>query len=206
MQKKPVWERNWKKEVTTMNDFFDKDYEVPQKAGGYMKFQNGENRIRILGTFSEGTAIKGYEYWVTGPEGGRKPIRKREDEQIVTSELEEGEDKVKHFWALPVYNYNADAIQILEITQISIIKAITALAKDSDWGSPTGYDILITKTGEKLETEYSVQPKPAKPVTADILKRYKEKNINIQALFKGEDPFAEKNDALPGAKYPEVIN
>lgn len=173
-----------------MNDFFDdKNYSVPQKPSGYMKFTPGENRIRILGTFSEGTAIKGYEYWVTGNDGSRKPIRKRETEKIITADLEEGEDSVKYFWSLPVYNYNLGVVQILEITQISIQKAITALAKDSDWGSPTGYDILITQTGQKLETRYTVQPKPAKPVTEEILKAYNEKNINIQALFDGGDPF-----------------
>jgi len=176
-----------------MNDFFGKDnYEVPQKVGGYMKLQEGENRIRILGTFSEGTAIKGWEYWITGKEGGRVPVRKMEDESIITADLEEGEDKVKHFWALPVYNVNADAIQLLELTQVGIQKAITNLAKDRDWGNPTGYDISITrtKTGpETMNVEYTVSPKPAKPLDAGVIKRYKEKNINIQALFAGKDPF-----------------
>lgn len=193
-----------------MSDFFDdKNYEVPQKVGGYMKLQEGENRIRILGTFSEGTAIKGYEYWKTTKEGGKVPVRKKMDEPILTADLEEGEDKVRHFWALPVYNVTADAIQILEITQVGIQKAITGLAKDKDWGSPTNYDIAIirTKTGpEAMNVEYTVQPKPAKAVGADVLKRYEEKNINIQAMFKGEDPFAERNDARPGAMYAEQIN
>ena len=49
-----------------MSDFFDDNsYEVPVKPGKYMKFKKGENTIRILGTFSEGTAIKGYEFLVT---------------------------------------------------------------------------------------------------------------------------------------------
>lgn len=176
-----------------MNDFFSKDdnYEVPVKPGNYMKLKDGENRIRILGTFSEGTAIKGYEYWVTGKDGGRVPVRKKMDEQIVTSELEEGEDKVKHFWSMPVFNYSEEVVQILEITQITIIKAITALAKDSDWGSPTGYDIVINKSGKEMLTKYEVIPKPAKPLDNAILKAYEDKNINIQALFDGKDPFSQ---------------
>lgn len=178
-----------------MSDFFeDTNYEVPQKPSGYMKFTPGDNRIRILGTFLEGTAIKGYVYWITGKDGGRVPVRKRENEPIVTLELEDGEDSVRYFWSLPVYNYNLELVQILEITQRSVQKAITALAKDKDWGSPTGYDILINQTGQKLETRYTVQPKPAKPLAPEILKAYKDKNINIQALFKGEDPFKQAEE------------
>lgn len=190
-----------------MSDFFDDNsYEVPVKPGKYMKFKKGENTIRILGTFSEGTAIKGYEYWVTGKDGGRVPVRKEMDDEIKMADLEEGEDSVKHFWAMPVYNYNDEAVQILEITQISIIKAITSLAKNKAWGSPTGYDLVINRIGDGLLTKYEVIPQPPKEASKEILKKYSEIEINIRALFKGDDPFAERNDALPGAMYPEVIN
>ena len=43
----------------------------------------------------------------------------------------------------------------------------------------------------QLETEYSVQPSPAQPTSADILQKFKEKPINLEALFTGGNPFEE---------------
>src|ERR1700712_2603548 len=40
-------------------------------------------------------------------------------------------------------------------------------------------------------TEYSVLPSPAKETPADILQMYKEKPINLEALFTGDNPFGE---------------
>lgn len=164
-------------------EFLPEGYEIPNKAGSYMKFVDGENRIRILGS-----AIIGWEYWKTAPDGTRKPVRVHMKDPINTDELED-EEKVKHFWAMPVYNYKEEKIQILEITQKGIQKSIKALAKDKDWGSPIGYDLVITKTGQKLETEYQVQPKPAKELEKGIVEAYKGMFINLDALYLGEDPF-----------------
>jgi hypothetical protein len=36
-----------------------------------------------------------------------------------------------------------------------------------------------------LETEYGVVPSPAKPTPDEILEAYKEKSINLEALFTG---------------------
>jgi hypothetical protein len=169
-----------------MSDFLPTNYEVPNKTGNYMKFQDGENRFRILGS-----PILGWETWKDLPEGGRKPIRTTMDKPFGVDEIEDGDPtNVKHFWAMPVWNYKEERIQVLEITQKGIQKTLRALAKDVDWGSPTSYDIVVTKTGQKLETEYSVSPKPAKKLDAGITKLFEDMQINLPALFIGGDPFA----------------
>lgn len=164
-----------------MSDFLPDDYEVPQKPGNYMKFKDGENRFRILAK-----PIFGYEWWEEDGET-RKPVRVRMEEKIATTPESE---KAKHFWAMPVYNYNQEAIQILEITQATVQKAIKALAKDSDWGSPLGYDLVVTRSGKELNTEYQVQPKPAKELDKAVKAKFNDITINLEALFAGEDPFA----------------
>lgn len=171
--------------------FLPDEYEVPQKAGSYMKFMDGVNRLRILNS-----PILGWEYWKTEADGTRKPVRKRMTDKIITADVED-EEQVKHFWAMPVFNYQEEKVQILEITQKSIQKAIKALAKDKDWGTPLGYDLVVTKTGQKLETEYQVQPKPAKPLDSAITKQYQSMNINLNALYEGEDPFKSTEDDVP---------
>jgi stage V sporulation protein SpoVS len=168
-----------------MNEFLPDTYEVPQKSGNYMKLRDGENRFRILTS-----PILGYEWWEQDGDN-RKPVRVRMDEKIVmTAESE----KAKHFWAMAVYNYNEEAIQILEITQATIQKAIKALAKDKDWGTPLGYDLVVTRSGKELNTEYTVQPKPAKELDKTVADKFKATNIRLEALYEGEDPFASEVD------------
>jgi hypothetical protein len=43
-----------------------------------------------------------------------------------------------------------------------------------------------------LETECSVVPSPAQPAPDAILQAYKEKPINLEALFIGDNPFEEE--------------
>lgn len=169
--------------------FLPEDYKVPVTSN-YMKMETGKNRFRILGS-----AIVGEEFWVTGQnkEGKPKriPIRKRPGEKITVDELagmEEG-DKVRHFWVFPVWNYGAERVQVLEITQKRIMGAIQALTSDEDWGDPKGYDISITKEGEGMDTKYAVMPKPGKPIDPGIKQMYKDMHIDLSKLYDGGDPF-----------------
>ena len=184
-----------------MSDFLPDTYEVPAKSGNYMKFQPGENTFRVLSS-----PIIGWVYWVTGVDGTRKPVRKRQDEKIVTAEVED-EEQVKHFWAMPVYNYEEEKIQILELTQATIQREIKSLAKDKDWGSPINYDLKVTKTGKDKLTKYTVNPKPAKPINPEIVKEYQAMKINLEALYSGSDPFAKptngKNEEIDMDDVPE---
>lgn len=168
--------------------FLPENYEPPQ-SGNYMKFVLGDNRFRVLGP-----AIVGNVFWHTDDQGGRKPIRRRPHEKIESHELgmdKEGRpEKVKHFWAMPVWNYNAKAVQILEVTQSTVREAITALYQSEDWGDPTGYDIIVKKSGSGLDTEYSVIPGKPGSIPADIANEFARVSPNLDALFEGGDPFA----------------
>src|SRR5258708_4666498 len=112
-----------------MSDFYNKNdsYDIPSTSN-YMKFEEGDNRFRILGSFAENSAIQGVEYWKT-VDKKRQPIRlqKKEDgtfPAVPASELEMNKfgepDYPKYFWALPVWNYQDEKVQILEITQKTI--------------------------------------------------------------------------------------
>jgi len=108
-------------------------------------------------------------------------------------------DEPKHFWAFVVWNYKDEKVQILEVTQKGIMKAIRNLVNDEDWGDPKNYDLVVTREGEGLETEYSVNPKPKTELDKGIQVFYKDLNINLEALFDGDDPFSTniKVDELP---------
>lgn len=173
------------------NDFLPSNYDVPSSAGNYMRFKDGENRFRVLAS-----PIIGWEFW-TESDGVRKPVRRRMNETISTSECDPSD--VKHFWAMPVYNYAENKIQILEITQKGIQKKIKAYARDEDWGSPVNYDLVVTRSGQSLETEYEVIAKPAKELDIEIAKQYAAMTINLEALYAGDDPFKDAGDVVAEA-------
>lgn len=163
-------------------------YEVPKGTGDYMKLKQGENKLRILSA-----PILGYEYWTAD----RKPVRSRELPKVipVDADISNGWNP-KHFWAMAVWNFEDKAVQILQITQKSIQNALIDLIQNEDWGDPRQYTIKITRKGEKLDTEYSVVPSPKVAVPAEITRMYEEKNIDLDALYEGGNPF-EATDRNP---------
>ena len=156
--------------------FLPENYEAPQGNAGYMKLQDGENRIRILSK-----PIIGWLDWKD-----KKPFRFRLKERP-EKPLEKG--PIKHFWAFLVWNYASQNVQIMEITQATIQKHIQDLSKDDEWGAPFFYDLKITRKGKDLDTEYSVTPSPKKDLTDDIKKAALEKPANLEALYDGADPW-----------------
>lgn len=167
--------------------FLPQSYEPPQ-TGNYMKLQTGDNRFRALGP-----AIVGNEFWLM-ENGNRRVVRRRVDEVIDQDELQVDQhgkrERVKHFWAFPVWNYSAKQVQVLEITQRTIQDAIRALAESSDWGEPTQYDLIVKKQGSNLDTEYAVMPTPKTATPPDAIGEFQKLHPNLDALFVGGDPFA----------------
>lgn len=167
-----------------MNDNFEsffpqENYEVPVTSN-YMKFANGDNPFRVLSS-----AITGYEYFTKD----NKPVRSKE-EFTSTPDMKAG-GAVKHFWAFVVYNYNAKRIQILELTQKSVMLPISSYIKNPNWGHPTQYDFIVNKVGTNMnDTEYTITVNPKKEIDASILEQYKNMNIDLSLLYEGQDPFA----------------
>lgn len=165
-----------------MNSFLPKSYEVPSSSDKYMKFKADENRFRILAS-----PIVGWLWWVETGEG-RKPMRVHMNGKVPV----EFAESTKHFWAMPVWNYAVEKVQILEITQSGIQRTIKSLSADEDWGSPVEYDLVVKRTGDGMETKYQVTPKPKKVLDSGIVQLYTDMHINLDALYEGKDPFAEQ--------------
>ena len=164
-----------------MNNFLPDKYEMPDSTSGYMKFKQNDNTFRILSS-----AIVGFETWIDTEDGKRKPIRWRMGTEMKAEKI--GTDP-KHFWAFVVWNFNDKKVQILELTQKGIMRSIQALVNNPKWGDPKTYNLVVTRTGEGMETDYQVQPEPKEDLDEGILKFYKDLNINLEALFTGDDPF-----------------
>lgn len=92
-----------------------------------------------------------------------------------------------------MYNYHTKSIQVLEIKQQTIMRAIKAFVKNPKWGNPQRYDLIIekVKTGNRdWDVEYHVIPEPPTKLDAGIAELAKNVPIRLEALYHGEDPFA----------------
>jgi hypothetical protein len=177
-----------------MTDFLPKGYQAPEVQSNYMTLEEGLNSFRILSP-----AIVGYEWWVEQGAEGRRPVRVRTFDEI-PDEVREATDnrqRAKHFWAFTVYNYASQTIQILEIKQKTVMRAIEALVKNPKWGDPQGYDLQIEKvrTGsQERDVEYNVIPEPPSTLDAGIVELARQVPVRLEALYEGADPFAEPEE------------
>jgi len=175
--------------MTFLPDNYDKNENLNETGSRYMKFETGENKFRVLAS-----AIVGWEWWESTPDGGRTPKRVKIDKKLDIATIADPES-VKRFWAFPVWNYKLEKVQILEITQKGIQSTLRGLAKSADWGSPINYDISIIREGETMQdTKYELLPSPPKPLDKEIEKEFKNMYLDIEKLFEGKDPFTKEED------------
>lgn len=170
------------------DSFLDSSYTVPKGPSDYLKFEDGENKIRILSK-----PLVGWSYWSLQNKpvriaGIQKPIV---DKSLIQTD-KYGFQDCHHFWALTIYDYKAKAIKVLELNQPSLMNRIKELSQSADWGNPFGYDITINKIKESGKTKYTVTPLPPKPVSEEVKAAFKAKPCNLNALLSGGNPFETK--------------
>ena len=163
-----------------------KGTEIPKSSGQFAKLQDGVNKFRILSDI-----VTGWEGWKD-----KKPFRhegqvcKIKPEQVDLNQ--NGRPNINYFWAMAVWNYAEKRVQVLEITQKTIMSPLYDLEQNiEDWGDLKNYDIQITKKKEGDKTNYSVIGIPPKPLTAEIKSAYEASDIDLTKLFDGEYPMKE---------------
>ena len=165
-----------------------------------MTLEDGENSFRILSS-----AIVGYEWWVENGEEGRRPQRVRTANEVpeAVRNASDNRQKARHFWAFTVYNYKTKTMQVLELKQQTVMRAIEAFVKNPKWGNPKNYDLIIerVKTGSRdWDVEYNVIPEPPSKLDEGIVELAKSIPVRLDALYSGEDPFAEPEEEETHAK------
>lgn len=180
--------------------FLPQDYNVPDASNGYMKLKPGANRFRILTP-----AITGWEYW----NKDNKPVRSKEPFDLMPEDIKPNKDgsipSPKHFWAFVVWNYQEKMVQILEITQATIQRGLK-IKIDNREGNATGNDFIITRTGEGFDTDYDIDVAESAPLAPEIETAFKAKNVNLEALYTGSDPFAGNGQNQPSAPVSAANN
>jgi len=169
---------------------FDKNYKPKDKSefdtSLFTKFQVGDNKIRILSK-----AVIGYSWWSDKKKTVVKTIN-----DIPSNVPQGGRNGYKEFYAFKIYNHTLGTVQLMEVTQSSIKRAIYQLDNSEDWGDIREYDININRVGEGMETEYTVTPTPKKELKPEILESVERVKLDWDKYFDGEPPFIfpEKKD------------
>lgn len=138
------------------------DVTKPESSGGslFLRFEADKTtRVRVVG---EGKA--GY---VCFDEAQRKTIRNTVPFQ-----------GSKIAWLLPVYDYDAKAIKLWEISQAKVKNQIRTLSEDEDWGDLRSFDMKVTRTGTGKETDYAVVPGSKCSIKPEILKMYEDSTLD----------------------------
>ena len=163
--------------------FLPKDYSVPETGGNYLKLKEGAVKFRIVSD-----SIVGFEYWTNE----KKPVRLREKPETKPADIrmnDDGSYTIKHFWAFSVFDRDSGMVKVLELTQTGVMRQLEDLISNPEWINPKEYDITITGKGEGLERRYTIQPSPHKDLTKEEKSVVARTEINLNALFTGENPF-----------------
>jgi hypothetical protein len=149
-----------------------------------------------------------YEVWAEGPDGKAKPFRfasepSPDDLTLAFGDFTRrmnrdgtGPEPIKFALALPVYNFEAAQVQILQLGQKSIIREIDAISQLPDYEDLTAIDFSLGKEGSGLNTEYKVTPLPRKKgADKEIVAAWEDSRaagFDISRLLEGGDPFKEE--------------
>lgn len=168
-------------------NFIPSDYEAPKSGGGFTKLESGENRMRILSSPKM--------MWLEWRDG--KPVRHPFDPNSKPAKGDDAKDSVKHAWGLIIWNYKTEKIEVFELDKQDIIAGLTTHAKDADWGHPKKYDVVISKSGEGMKTEYKFVAKPHSEPKQEIIDAFIENPIDLNKLLTGDNPFLSNGGDAP---------
>jgi len=147
-----------------------------------------------------------YEVWAENPADGKaKPFRfdtepGPDDLALAFGEYTRrmnregtGPEPIKFALALPVYNFDASQVQVLQLSQKSLIRELDAVSQMSDYEDICSIDFQLGKSGSGLNTEYKLTPVPRKKgadaTIADAWQTAKADGFDLSRLLDGADPF-----------------
>ena len=146
-----------------------------------------------------------YECWAEGPDGKAKPFRfdsepSPDDMALAFGDFTRrmnregtGPEPIKFCLALAVYNFDTARVEILQLSQKSLIRELDAISQMPDYDDLTAVDFLLGKEGSGLNTEYKLTPVPRKKgADKDIAAAWddtRSAGFDLSRLLEGADPF-----------------
>lgn len=174
-------------------------------GGGYLSpsklSDGGSVRFALLSD----EPLEFYECWGTAPDGSQKPFRfdYEPTPEDISTELGDytpregrggpGTADIKFAIAVPVFNYEAGTVQVMSLTQKSILRELDAISQEEDYSDLMSWDFTLSKKGTGLTTEYKLRPAPRKKGSQDHIDsawdEAKSNGFDISRLITGGNPF-----------------
>ncbi|NBS70178.1 hypothetical protein EBT31_14890, partial [bacterium] len=146
-----------------------------------------------------------YELWAEGTDGKAKPFRfdsepSPDDIALALGDYTRrmnregtGVEAMKFALALPVYNFETARVEVLQLSQKSLIREIDAVSQMEDYSDITAIDFQLGKEGSGLNTEYKLTPVPRKKgADKEIVAAWEDARsdgFDISRLLENGDPF-----------------
>ena len=174
-------------------------------GGGYLnpsKIQSGTSvRFRLLAK----EPLCFFEVWAEAPDGGVKPFRFAEEPQPEEIDIELGEyvrrsnrdgtgsEPAKFAIACPVWNYDTQKVEVMQLSQKGLIRELDAISQQEDYTDLLAWDFTLGREGSGLSTEYSLRPAPQRKAEDKAieaaLKEATATGFDITRLLTGGNPF-----------------
>jgi hypothetical protein len=176
-------------------------------TGGYLtasKLGDGESmRVAIL---SE-EPLEYFTVWGENESGTKKPFRFTSEPSPSEIEEELGEfkqrmnyegtelEKPKFGLSFFVFDYADEKVKVFEITQKTLMKELDGISQSEDYEDFAAWDMVFSRTGLKMATEYKILPGPRKkgmqPKIDSVWEEAQGKGFDLQQLLTGGSPFGE---------------
>jgi hypothetical protein len=146
-----------------------------------------------------------YELWAEGTDGKAKPFRfdsepSPDDIALALGDYTRrmnregtGVEPMKFALALPVYNFETARVEVLQLSQKSLIRELDAVSQMEDYSDITAIDFQLGKEGSGLNTEYKLTPVPRKKgADKEIAAAWEDTRsagFDISRLLENGDPF-----------------
>ena len=173
-------------------------------GGGYLSLSKLPDGGSVRFSLLTDEPLEFYESWGTA-NGASKPFRftyepTYEDVVAEMGEFEPREGRggpgtadVKFAIAVPVYNYESGKVQVLQITQKSVLKELDQVSQMEDYENLLEWDFTVSKKGSGLLTEYTLRPVPRKKGSQEHIDaawlEAKADGFDINRLVEGANPF-----------------
>ena len=146
-----------------------------------------------------------YEVWAEGPDSKAKPFRFAQEPTPDDIAVEIGDftrrtnregtgvEPVKFALALPVFNFDTNRVEVLQLTQRSLIRELDGISQMPDYEDILAIDFLLGKEGSGLNTEYKLTPVPRKKgadkAITEAWEETRSAGFDLSRLLDGADPF-----------------
>jgi hypothetical protein len=132
-----------------------------------------------------------YECWGEGADGKAKPFRF--DSEPSPDDIALAMGDFKRRMNREGNNFEAAQVQVLQLSQKSIIRELDAVSQMEDYSDILAIDFLLGKEGSGLNTEYKLTPVPRKKgadkAIAEAWEETRSAGFDLSRLLEGADPF-----------------